>query len=145
MRQLVEFAQLAADFAGRAHFAVVYVEEAHPTDGWVVPHGAFAFAQPATLDDRLAAARVLAGELATLYPGAYGSGCIRDGDLPHVLVDGMANAAATAFGALPERLAICVDGELAFLGGCGPHAYSIPCCREALEALVAARVEARRE
>ena len=32
---LADFARLAEEFQGRARFAVVYLEEAHPTDGWM--------------------------------------------------------------------------------------------------------------
>ena len=38
----------------------------------------------------------------------------------------MTNQACNAFGALPERLAVILDGKIEFLGGTGPTGYSIP-------------------
>ena len=41
-------------------------------------------------------------------------------------IDTMTNQACNAFGALPERLAVILDGKIEFLGGTGPIGYSIP-------------------
>ena len=41
-------------------------------------------------------------------------------------IDTMTNQACNAFGALPERLAVILDGKIEFLGGTGPTGYSIP-------------------
>ena len=40
-------------------------------------------------------------------------------------IDTMTNQACNAFGALPERLAVILDGKIEFLGGTGPTGYSI--------------------
>lgn len=34
MAKLSDFCKLTEEYAGLADFAVIYVEEAHPTDGW---------------------------------------------------------------------------------------------------------------
>ncbi len=104
MGALVDFARLAAEFVS-ADFIIVYLEEAHPADGWVYPSVQHHWKQHTTMGERVAAANVLRVELASL--------CAQDEALagkipPHVFVDSMSNMSSLAFGALPERLAILV-------------------------------------
>lgn len=127
---------MAGDYEGRAHFAVVYMEEAHPTDGWMTSNVKHRIAQHTSLEQRAAAATVLESELASLFAGEPRLVATVGLSLTPVLVDGMDNLAATTFGALPERLAILVDGELRFLGGRGPDDYSLLACRDALDQLL---------
>jgi|AntAceMinimDraft_5_1070358.scaffolds.fasta_scaffold50090_1 thyroxine 5-deiodinase len=138
MGALAGFASMVGDYAGRANFAVVYLEEAHPTDGWLYGAVEHFIPQHATLAARQAAAQVLQAELEAawarlqLHPGGEPS------TFPcSVLVDGMGNAASLAFGALPERLAVLVGGELRWLGGKGPENYSLLTARDALDTLLA--------
>jgi len=63
LNALRDFAALASDFAGRARFAVVYLEEAHPTDGWMYGAVTHQVRQPVRLSERVANARVLEREL----------------------------------------------------------------------------------
>ena len=102
-----------------------YLEEAHPTDGWLYESVTHLVKQATTDDERRAAAALLAGELRT-----------RGAEDATVVVDGLSNEASLAFGALPERIAIVRDGRLAFLGGKGPEEYSIAAAREALAAML---------
>ena len=104
-----------------------YLEEAHPTDGWLYESVTHLVKQATTDDERRAAAALLAEELRKL------------GEVDAtVVVDSLSNYASLAFGALPERLAIVRDGRLVFLGGKGPEEYSVGAAREALAAMLGA-------
>ena len=118
---------LQREYAGRADFAFVYLEEAHPTDGWLYESVTHFIEQPTTMQERLCAAEGLASELRKLDAPA---------NLP-LVVDSMSNAASVAYGALPERLVILQDGVVRFIGGKGPEMYSISEARRALQRLVA--------
>ncbi|XP_019614500.1 PREDICTED: type I iodothyronine deiodinase-like [Branchiostoma belcheri] len=97
-----------SDFASVADFAVVYVAEAHPTDGWAtVGNMATDIRQHRSLEERLAAAEILA---------------LHDIPCP-ILVDTMDNAAARAYAALPDRLYIVLDGVCVYRGAPGPDGF----------------------
>jgi len=104
---------------------MVYLEEAHPTDGWLFGSVVHFLPQPTTQAQRNRAAQRLAGEL-------------RELDAPPIplCVDTMANLASYAFGALPERLVIVQGGVVRFIGGKGPEQYSTAEARDALERLL---------
>ena len=139
---------LCAEFEGRAAFAVVYLEEAHPTDGRMYPAVRHFVAQHTALGERRAAAAILQQEMEAILhkeeqqqqqkPAAStsSSSLTRPASLPRLLVDTMENKASLAFGALPERLAIVVNGRVHFLGGKGPEMYSVADCRAALAKLL---------
>ena len=110
----------------------MYLEEAHPTDGWMYGAVEHAVAQHTGLDDRLAAARLLR---AALDGVARVDGAGLPPPIP-LYADLPENGASIAFGALPERLAILLDGRVAFIGGPGPGDYSVPAAERALEALL---------
>jgi thyroxine 5-deiodinase len=114
MASLERFIELARAHADTVDFAVVYLEEAHPTNGWLYPSVEHYIEQHTALTDRVAAASILEQRLVELTA---------DGNAPRVpiYVDGMDNAVSLAFGALPERLAIVVDGRVEFIGGRGPE------------------------
>ena len=42
-----------------------------------------------------------------------------------ILVDNMDDAANVAYGALPERLYIVLDGKIVYCGGMGPFLYNL--------------------
>lgn len=137
MGALASFASMVGDYAGRANFAVVYLEEAHPTDGWLFGAVAHVIPQHASLAARQAAAQVLHAELAAAWARQQQLAGAPSACPCPVLVDGMGNAASRAFGALPERLAVLVGGELRWLGGKGPEGYSLLAARDALDTLLA--------
>lgn len=96
----------------QATFYVVYIAEAHSTDGWQmdsnVAEGVL-IAQPVAFEERWAAAERCAADLGLSIP---------------TLVDGMDDAARTAFAAWPERIFIFgADGRLAYVGGPGPFGF----------------------
>lgn len=120
MEALEAFAKTVVSFHDQVDFCLVYVEEAHPTDGWDIG-SKYRISNHVDLDARLQAARTLRAE-------AEASG-VRG--LP-LLVDAMGDAASSAFGAIPERLAILREGRVEWLGGRGPMEYSVPELHEAL-------------
>jgi Iodothyronine deiodinase len=93
-------------------FLVVYIREAHPEDGWVLEsnrEAGIALRDPATDDERTETAATCATRLHTRIP---------------VLVDGLDDAVASAYGAWPDRLyLIGRDGRVAFQGGEGPFGF----------------------
>ena len=104
-------------------FFVVYIREAHPEDGWVLEsnrEAGIALRDPATDEARIETATTCATRLHTTIP---------------VLVDGLDDAVASAYGAWPDRLyLIGRDGRVAFQGGEGPFGF--------LPAELAAAIEA---
>ena len=119
--------ELQREYAGRAEFAICYLEEAHPTDGWMYEAVTHFIPQHHTLQERCIAAEILSLELAKLAAGPP--------QIP-LVVDTLSNAASLAYGALPERLVILQAGAVRFIGGKGPEEYNIEDARRALQALL---------
>ena len=93
-------------------FFIVYIREAHPEDGWVLADNRreeIAVVDPTSLDERTAAADACVVRLRTRIP---------------VLLDGVDDAVALAYGGWPDRLyLISRDGRVAFQGGRGPDGF----------------------
>ena len=120
----------------RVQFMMVYIREAHPTDGWWLGGGLSGFAinkfeprvstsirDPQTLEERRAAAGQCEAAL------AYG---IR------TWVDDVDDAVNNAYAAWPTRLyLVCVDGRVVYHGGLGPFGFSPKAMGKAIEALPA--------
>jgi hypothetical protein len=91
---------------------VVYIREAHPTDGWRMEsndRAGVAIAQPKSDAERCSAAGVCSNVLKMTVP---------------CLVDRITNDAEQAFGAFPDRLYLVeADGRVAYQGGRGPFGY----------------------
>uniref|UniRef100_A0A3Q3VJD6 Iodothyronine deiodinase n=1 Tax=Mola mola TaxID=94237 RepID=A0A3Q3VJD6_MOLML len=102
-----EFKQLVEDFGDVADFLVVYLAEAHSTDGWAFKNN-YNINQHQSLEDRLSAARIL----------------VQKNPLCPVVVDEMSNASAIKYGALPERLYVLRAGKVVYKGQMGPWGYS---------------------
>jgi len=102
--------RMAADNADIADFIVVYIQEAHPTDGWAFS-GNYDINQHRTMEERLAAASTLA----RLVP-----------DLPGkltVVADSMSNAVNRAYGGTYERLYIIHVSTVVYQGEFGPFGF----------------------
>jgi len=100
--------RMAADNADLADFVVVYIEEAHPTDGWAYPDN-YIINQHRTIEDRLSAAATL-----TTLP------------LPSnmsVVADGISNELNLAYGGLFDRLYVIHNGMVAYQGQRGPIGF----------------------
>jgi len=126
MNSLPNFVILAKRMESVANFAVVYLEEAHPTDGWMYDAVDLKVAQHTSIHARINCSDVMRGKLDE-------AGAV---EVP-LYVDTMGNTAAAAFGALPERLVIIMDGKVTFVGGKGPMDYSVAKAEEALTDLLA--------
>jgi hypothetical protein len=103
--------ELYERYADDVAFFVVYIKEAHPEDGWVLE------------DNRRAGVRV--ADPGTEV-GRAACGLRLKLRIP-VLIDGMDNAVASAYGGWPERLyLIGRDGRIAYQGDEGPYGFHPP-------------------
>lgn len=109
MGHFAKFKKLVEEYSSVADFAVIYIAEAHPTDGWAIP-GNVEIADHRSMEDRLTAARMLEELEPVQCP---------------LLVDGTDDAANLAFTAMPERLYILLDQKIVYHGGQGPFKYKI--------------------
>jgi hypothetical protein len=93
-------------------FFVVYIKEAHPEEGWVLGRNRRVDVRvndPITEERRAAVAQTCAVRMRIHMP---------------VLVDGIDNAVASAYGGWPDRLyLIGRDGRVAFQGREGPFGF----------------------
>lgn len=104
----------------------IYIQEAHPTDGWQVPQNVnekVLFAQPTTIEEREEAAA------ACMLHMAF--------DMP-MMLDNMTNQVDEAYCALPERLYVLdADGRIAFRTAMGPWGFDVKAWEAALEEITA--------
>ena len=112
MQALGKISAIAQKFAGRGvDYCIVYITEAHPTDGWMNQYAPPQFAGVAyarTLEDRLAAARRFVDKLDLRAP---------------CLVDAMSDQVENAYEARPERLYVVQGGNVLWRCGPGPFEY----------------------
>lgn len=99
-------------YSDRVEFFVVYIQEAHPTDGWQVPINvdeAVLFEQPTTHEEREHVAESCALHLDLQIP---------------TLIDDIENSTDLAYSALPDRLyLIGSDGRIVYRSGPGPMGF----------------------
>jgi len=93
-------------------FFVVYIQEAHTTDGWQVPDNereGVVYEQPKGAEEREAVAEACVVRLKLSIP---------------TLIDEMTNEVDRAYAALPDRLyLIDVEGRVAYRSGPGPMGF----------------------
>ncbi len=113
-------------YADRVDFAVVYIREAHPEDGWVVTPNrdqGVEWFDPKTDEERHEVATACALSLNIRMP---------------VLIDSVDDKITSAYGALPDRLYLVgKGGHVAFQGEPGPFGFKPP----ALEAAIQTELE----
>ena len=118
--------QIYQRFQDRVAFFVVYVQEAHPTDGWQTDSNiadGVLFRQHQSYAEREAVAQSCSLDLHIGLP---------------IIIEEMDNAIDEAYGAAPERLYLVgVDGKVAYQGGAGPHFFNLDEWERAIEAYVA--------
>lgn len=118
--------QLYSQYSDRVEFFVVYVQEAHPTDGWQTDSNVedkVFLRQHRSYDEREEAAQSCTIGLHISLP---------------TLVEEMDNAIDEAYGAAPERLyLIGKDGNVLYHGGAGPHLFDLDELDEALQRMEA--------
>jgi Iodothyronine deiodinase len=114
---------LHREYCDQVAFFVVYIKEAHPEEGWVLGRNRRADVRvndPTTDERRAEVAQTCAARLRIQMP---------------VLVDGIDNAVASAYGGWPDRLyLISSDGRIAFQGGEGPFGFKPPDLDQAIRA-----------
>ena len=99
-------------YRDRATFAMVYVREAHPTDGWSMEsndRGGVSYRQPRTYEERVGVAKTCRRTLGLGMP---------------MLVDTLDDAAGARYSGMPSRLyLIDADGKVAAKSGRGPFGF----------------------
>lgn len=99
-------------YSSKAEFALVYVREAHPTDGWHMPSNdrhEVKLAQPRTLEERGGVASTCQAKLGLKMP---------------MLVDTIDDYVGTNYSGMPSRLyLIDRQGRVAFKSGRGPFGF----------------------
>jgi Iodothyronine deiodinase len=112
-------------FRHQVAFFVVYVQEAHPTDGWQVDSNVqegILYRQHQTFDEREAVAHACSLDLHLPLP---------------ILVEELDNVIDEAYGAAPERLYVVgADGRVAYQGGAGPHFFDLDEWEQAIQTCV---------
>jgi len=97
---------------GRVAFLLVYIREAHPEEGWILPENrrsGVAVHEPTTVAERVDVAAMCAAKLQVELP---------------TVVDELDNAVASAYGGWPDRLYLVgTDGRIVFQGGEGPFGF----------------------
>ncbi len=99
-------------YGDSVEFLVVYIQEAHPADGWqlqINEDEGVLYAQPVSLDERVHVAEACALHL----------------DLEiSTVIDDMENSTDLAYSALPDRLyLIGTDGAIVYRSGPGPVGF----------------------
>jgi hypothetical protein len=93
-------------------FVAVYIREAHPEEGWILPENrrsAVAIHEPATEDERRLVAQTCATNLEMRML---------------TVIDGMDNAVADVYGGWPDRLYLVgADSRITYQGGEGPFGF----------------------
>uniref|UniRef100_A0A671STH1 Iodothyronine deiodinase n=1 Tax=Sinocyclocheilus anshuiensis TaxID=1608454 RepID=A0A671STH1_9TELE len=116
-----EFSNL--EFSDVADFLLVYIDEAHPSDGWAAPpmeNFSFEVRKHRNLEERIFAGRKLL-EHFSLPPQCQ------------LVADCMDNNANVAYGVAYERVCIVQKNKIAYLGGKGPFFYNLKDVRHWLE------------
>ena len=115
--------ELHRRYGNQVAFFVVYIKEAHPEDGWVLGRNRRADVRvqdPTTDQQRADVAQTCVVRMRIGIP---------------VLIDGIDNAVASAYGGWPDRLyLIGRDGRIAFQGGQGPFGFKPPDLENAIRA-----------
>ncbi|XDV41090.1 hypothetical protein PO909_010016 [Leuciscus waleckii] len=122
-RRILDYARgrrplrVARQYADIADSLLVYIEEAHPSDGWVSSDAPYQIPRHRCLEDRLRAAELMNQKV----PESA------------IVVDTMENSSNSAYGAYFERLYILKDEKVVYQGGRGPEGYRISELRDWLE------------
>jgi iodothyronine deiodinase-like protein len=113
-------------FGDRVEFFVIYIREAHPTDGWQVESNerdGVLYQQPMTLAERTEIANVCALRLELSIP---------------TLIDDLDNSTDLKYYALPDRLYLVGRaGRIAYRGAPGPFGFIAAELEQAIERYLA--------
>jgi len=136
----VRFQEIFNEYRDQVQFLNIYIQEAHPIDGWwlglrltkkpvlaYAPRVSMDYYDPTDLDERRAVAGDCINALAYAIP---------------TLVDGMDNQVNKAYAAWPTRLYLVgLDGRVVYAGGMAPYHYKPAEFKAAIETYLAAVVE----
>jgi hypothetical protein len=104
--------KLYREYSDRAHFLLVYIREAHPTDGWRTRSNereGIDVKQPRTVEERSSVAKTCAAQLEIAMP---------------IVIDGLDNAVEAAYSGWPDRIAVVgKGGKLVYYGDKGPRGF----------------------
>ena len=104
---------------------VVYIREAHPEEGWILPENrrsGIAVHEPTTEEERRLVAQTCAANLEMSML---------------TVIDGVDNAVASSYGGWPDRLYfVGSDGRIAYQGGEGPFGFKPEELERAIERVV---------
>uniref|UniRef100_A0A8D0DXC4 Iodothyronine deiodinase n=1 Tax=Salvator merianae TaxID=96440 RepID=A0A8D0DXC4_SALMN len=114
-----ELMKLVEDFSSSSDFLIIYIEEAHASDGWAFKNN-IEIKSHQTLQDRIRAVERL----------------LKENPLCPVVLDTMENLSCTKYAAMPERLYVLQNGNVVYKGGFGPWNYSPQEVRKFLEELL---------
>lgn len=99
-------------YQGQVEFFIVYIREAHPTDGGqsgANVHEKILIEQPKTFEQRVGVAKKMCSTLAISIP---------------TLIDGIDNQVGNAYSGMPDRLYLVGrDGKIAYRGARGPFGF----------------------
>ena len=99
-------------YKDRAEFVMIYVREAHPTDGWHMDsneRAGVSLAQPTTYDERVKVAQACGERLALGFP---------------MLVDTIDDTVGARYSGMPSRIYLVDrDGKIAYKSGRGPFGF----------------------
>lgn len=116
------------EYSDRIDFYCVYIQEAHPRDGWQVManlNEGVVYDQPASIDERAELAQICALRLNLKMP---------------LLLDNMCNEVDRLYAALPERLYLIDEqGRVIFRTVVGSPGFDVDAWREAIRRHLAAR------
>lgn len=115
-------------YKDHAEFFIVYIREAHPTDGWKVPQNeraGIAVKDPKTDQERAEVASTCVKTLKLSLP---------------CLIDDAKNTAEKAYAGWPDRIYVVgKDGKIAYKGEPGPRGFRPEEAEKALKDLMEAR------
>jgi hypothetical protein len=111
-------------YKDQAHIYVVYIREAHPTDGRQVPANVkekLLIPDPKTLKERQEVAEQFAEQFKVTIP---------------ILVDTIDDKVEKAYAGWPDRLYVVHQGKIAYKGGPGPGGFKVRELPEVLDRLL---------
>ena len=114
---------MSEKYKGKVEFLLVYIREAHPTDGWQVPanqRDGVLLETAKTFDDKEENA----------------AACVRNLGIKFTtVVDNMDNQVELNYAGWPDRLYLVgVNGRIAWKGGPGPQGFKPPELEAAIQA-----------
>lgn len=115
---------LLEKYKSKAEFVIVYVSEAHPSDGWKLGHKFSCIKQHQTLNDRLQAARLMIEEDEKNFKCLTSD--LSDTEKVRVVLDNMDNTFALSFKTGPIRAFALEEGRMSWAGPNIIHLMSNP-------------------